>query len=389
MNLPVATDCEPEVLAACFVYEGWRSEALAALSVEDFHDLRHQAIFQAIIDTTTRGEIANAETVLATLGADGLQKAGGLDYFDWVDRQTPTSASAYISVVSSGAEKRRVMRALEVADTDLRVAGADVNEITSSLTRELETVQHVEWEELGSVAALLEESETYDWLIPGLLERGDRVVWTAGEGAGKSTLQMQIAVTASVGLHPFTRVPGRRLSVLYVDLENSRRQIRRGFQLVARGLSGVDMGYTPPRPAGIDIRTSRDFAWLDRYCAKAKPDLIVIGPLYKCFRPHGRESKADETAAEECAFALDRLRERYGCALSIEAHSPHGSNGDREGLRPYGASLWLRWPEFGFGMKKVSGENAVELVPWRGMRDATRAWPKTLYRGARWPWEAA
>lgn len=51
---------------------------------------------------------------------------------------------------------------------------------------------------------LAEPEPDYDWLIPDILERGDRVILTGGEGAGKSTLLRQIGVQCASGIHPFT-----------------------------------------------------------------------------------------------------------------------------------------------------------------------------------------
>ena len=46
-----------------------------------------------------------------------------------------------------------------------------------------------------------------DWVIPALLERGDRLIWTGFEGLGKSVITRQLAVCAAAGVHPFTGEP--------------------------------------------------------------------------------------------------------------------------------------------------------------------------------------
>ena len=70
----------------------------------------------------------------------------------------------------------------------------------------------------------------------------------------------------------------------------------------------------------------------------------------------------------------------YDLATLIEAHQPHGTNGGHRPDRPYGASLWLRWPEFGLAL--TSGGF---IHHWRGPRDE-RKWPGALRRGGHWPW---
>jgi hypothetical protein len=52
-------------------------------------------------------------------------------------------------------------------------------------------------------------------------------------------------------------------------------------------------------------------------------------------------------------------------------------------MRPYGASLWSRWPEFGIYLSPKG-----TLTHWRGQRDE-RAWPEALERSDPWPWAVA
>ncbi|MCL5460050.1 AAA family ATPase, partial [Loigolactobacillus coryniformis] len=68
----------------------------------------------------------------------------------------------------------------------------------------------------------------YDWLVPGFLERGDRLIVTAGEGGGKSTWLRQTALQVACGVHPWDPnviVPARNVAI--IDLENSQRQVSR------------------------------------------------------------------------------------------------------------------------------------------------------------------
>src|SRR5690606_18386294 len=44
-----------------------------------------------------------------------------------------------------------------------------------------------------TLGEILAEPEEYDWLVEGLLERGDRVLFTGTEGFGKSTLCRQVS----------------------------------------------------------------------------------------------------------------------------------------------------------------------------------------------------
>lgn len=218
----------------------------------------------------------------------------------------------------------------------------------------------------------------YDWLVPGLLERGDRVILTGPEGGGKSTLLRQFGLLAAAGIHPFTLESIEPIRVMYVDLENSRRQVRRKLRPLRLAVKDIDPAMIRIRVVtqGVDLLVRADEDFLEERISVNKPDLLIMGPLYKLIG----DDPVKEEPARKAASILDRLRNTYGFALFMEAHSPHGSGGLRRPERPYGASLWLRWPEFGIYLADDGTVNH-----WRGARDE-REWPRVLKRGGAWPW---
>ncbi len=234
-----------------------------------------------------------------------------------------------------------------------------------------------------------------DWVIPGLLERGDRLVITGSEGLGKSVLNRQLAVTAAAGVHPFTGRLAEPQRVLYVDAENGPAHLRRELRPLAlrartsAGQAADENLYLESRPEGLDLTRPEDEAWLVRRVAALQPALLLIGPLY---RLHAADPNKEEPA-RQVARVLDRCRAAANCALIAEAHAGHavGTSGDRN-MRPTGTSLWLRWPEFGYGMRPGKDydprSRMVDFLSWRGDR-AARSWPRALRAGGAWPWSEA
>lgn len=230
-----------------------------------------------------------------------------------------------------------------------------------------------------------------DWVIPGLIERGDRLILTGSEGLGKSVLFRQLAVCAAAGIHPFAHdtIPSQR--VLYVDVENGVGQLRRALRglSIQAGRLGADAGrnmFLECLPSGLDLTRPEDEAWLVSRVAALQPALLVIGPIY---RLHAKNPN-DEEPARCVTRVLDRCRAAANCALILEAHAGHGTGADgSRNVRPAGTSLWLRWPEFGYGLRAGKdydpAQRAVEFVPWRGDR-SERDWPKKLRSGGDWPW---
>jgi replicative DNA helicase len=248
------------------------------------------------------------------------------------------------------------------------------------------------------LSELLAGTDTYDWLVPGMLERGERIVLTGTEGLGKSYLCTQFAVCLAAGRHPFTGAQlgqGRQgLRVLVVDCENGLSQSRRRFRSVVARLGDDRAAWRENlrfevQPNGLNLLGS-DAGWLERKVAINTPDLLVIGPLYRLHYANMNE----EGPARELVRVLDTIRTRHGCALMSEAHPGHSEDGtgDRR-MRPAGSSLFLRWPEFGYGLRRAKGTegehpNLVDVVAWRGSREE-RNWPRQLKHGAFLPWEPA
>jgi len=246
------------------------------------------------------------------------------------------------------------------------------------------------WEFLGH------QDLPHEWVVPDLLERGDRLIWTGFEGLGKSMFVRQLAVTAAAGLHPFTFRPIDPQFVLLIDCENSSRQSRRRFRPLAEASIGANRRVPEGalrlihKPEGIDLTRDDDAAWLLERVTAHKPDLLIIGPFYRLHAANINE----ETAARRTVAVLDAARTQVDCALVVEAHAGHGGPGEsgkHRSVRPLGSSLLMRWPEFGYGIAPACEPDSagrvreVEVRPWRGDRDERR-WPSHLVWGTPWPW---
>lgn len=247
---------------------------------------------------------------------------------------------------------------------------------------------------------LSQPDDEFDWLVPGLLEKGDRIVVTGEEGFGKSELIAQIAVCLAAGLHPFLGDPiwdgEPAIRIAVIDCENSRGQIRRRYRrqvaAVAEarrslGLPEVDWRkhlFIDFRTDGMNLLKGSDAAYLERFVGATAPDLLVVGPLYKL---HNTDMNNEE-AARGLVSVLDGIRVRHHCALLTEAHAGHVKDGEGDRMmRPRGSALFMGWPEFGFGLRRNKQDaSRADLVPWRAQREQ-RDWPEALLRGGGWlPW---
>lgn len=233
-------------------------------------------------------------------------------------------------------------------------------------------------------------NEDYDWLIPGVLERQERVIIVAAEGVGKTMLARQVAICSAAGIQPFTRSKMKPIRTLTIDLENPARIIRRtSSKIMAQardfGRVGKVDAHLLIKPAGLDLLTSRDRILVEDIIDRIKPDLICIGPLYKAFiDPGGRTS---ESVAIEIARYLDTIRTTYNCALWMEHHAPLGNTVSGRDLRPFGSAVWSRWPEFGLALEPdptAMERYTYNVKNFRGERDV-RNWPTKMQRDEIFP----
>lgn len=212
---------------------------------------------------------------------------------------------------------------------------------------------------------LAEAESDYDWLIPDLFERGDRVVVAGRSATGKSEMLRQVAVCVAAGRHPFdvtTAITPAR--VLLVDIGARAEGLRAGVERVQGALPPVGDNLTVFNPDG-----SLESIWagLGERVSATQPDLICIDSIWDLST--GRDGWA-------ITSGLDRLRAICGSAMWLEHISDGGRPADR---------AWLYWPDFGF-LLNADGD-AVDFTPYRGSRDE-RSWPKRLTRGGVLPWSA-
>lgn len=273
-------------------------------------------------------------------------------------------------------------------DSKQKLAKSNLLIATATVSHVFDTGRLVQWNEFLAEST----EERYEWVIPGLLEKNERVIVVAAEGVGKTMLARQVALLSAAGVHPFSYQRMPKVRTLTVDLENPERIIRRTSRIIAHkamahaGVRDID-AYLLTKPSGMDLIKATDRAVLEQALDEIKPQLLVIGPLYKAFLdPGGRTS---ESIALEVAKYLDTVRTVYGCAMWIEHHAPLGTSSTSRDLRPFGSAVWSRWPEFGISLQPdptAIGEYAYDVKHFRGARDE-RHWPTKMKRGGRFPFE--
>jgi replicative DNA helicase len=380
----------------------------AFLAVPDraYYLPKHQVLASVIRDMVARRQPVDEITVLSALADSGLiGKVGGAPYLHTlVSRPYQVmNAEFYAERIRELFGRRQLWevmtREIQMLDADWesgelsRPIDASVGIIRSACDELIQYSAGAAVEPPMTLHEFLSGRATFNWLVPGLLERGDRLILTGEEGFGKTELMGQIALCIAGSVHPFSGevLDDTELRVLVIDCENGVDQSRRRYRRIAGAVDSTRAMYAAPsldwskrlrvefRPSGLDLLKPHDAAYLEGVVAACSPDVLVLGPLYKLHTTNINDGEA----ARRMLDVLDRMRERHRLALLTEAHASKAedSSGKRR-MAPEGSSLFMRWPEFGFGLRRDKDDpKAARVVSWRGQREE-RDWPDILMRSS-------
>lgn len=396
LTQPHNNDYERLILGTTMLYPAVITELRdEGITGSTFYSPAHEQIWAAVLTLNVTGRPTDATTVADELTRrNTLTQAGGPAYLHELVTTvtTPSSAIYYTErLLQLQAQRRDATLATKLLQAS-QSADENSHNLALRLLREhLEDDQHLTanrralpGQDVDTFLGAGADDDHYDWLVPGMLERQDRLILTAGEGHGKSTLLRQWATQVAAGVHPFTGEPCTPHKVLYLDLENSERQTRRKMRQL-RLAAGRDLDPSnlviACKVEGLNLSTPDDQAWLAALIAHHTPDLLITGPIYKL--ANGDPIK--EVESKPAAVAIDALRAQHDLAVILEAHTAKAANGNpkHRPKEPYGWSGWLRWPEFGLHLSEDG-----DLTHWRGMREE-REFPQALQKGGKWPWTSA
>jgi len=317
---------------------------------------------------------------------DALDNPSALDdaYRTWVDdiisastrRSVETAVKRVVGCIQSGSSSDSIVKCWEDAGKGIRsvVTAAD---------------PAPDFDDFMSI------EESYNWMIPKLLEWRDRIVISGPEGQGKSTLTRQWAVMCAAGISWFNH--GQRfdpLRTLIIDRENSPNQVRRGLRRIGDtadrlvGKAWHSNLMIDASPSAVNILEAGDRRLIESKIVANRPDFVVFAPMYKLFQDS--DGRNQEQNAQTFVKIIDDWREKYGISVLMEGHAPHGDPGSRE-YRITGSSVFRRWSEIGRGLTPSDRPNYFEFKKFRGDRNGEEIYvPKFLFwnpdRDGGWPW---
>jgi uncharacterized protein YoaH (UPF0181 family) len=183
--------------------------------------------------------------------------------------------------------------------------------------------------------------------------RGSQLLLCAPTGIGKSSLNMQIAISFALGLPFFGIKPSGKLKVLIIQAENDDGDMAEFRDGIFRG-----MGLTKEQQAEAcqriqvvyeTVRTGGDFvALVAEVAAKHKPDLIIVDPLFSYLGDSVNEQKAVSTFLRN---GLNPILQEHDCGLILVHHTNKPPKGTEK----------LNWQGSDFA---YLGSGTSELANW-------------------------
>lgn len=161
------------------------------------------------------------------------------------------------------------------------------------------------------------EVEGIDYLIPGLLPRGESALCVALPKVGKTLLSIDAAFAVATGEADFLGEKVQQGKVLLISVDESPQSTR--FKLLKRGFRASDAD-------NLKIMTDWDVSQmgiLEETLDNYRPDLVIIDSLKRI--TVGREVSENSAEFADIIYRLKELTGRYGAASILIHHANKNS----------------------------------------------------------------
>jgi len=200
---------ERATLGGCLMKREIALDVAEILRPRDFYQLKHEVVFESILDLIANGHPVDVVSVVDHLLRRGeLSRAGGADYVHGLTSAVAVAAQApyHASIVRDRAVRRRVLET--VAVTAQKAATADVHELIEGAREGLDSALGVERQPLVFVGDLIDQIvddaerprrvypspwQSLDDILGGGFRPGALYTIAARPGIGKSAIALQIA----------------------------------------------------------------------------------------------------------------------------------------------------------------------------------------------------
>lgn len=212
---------------------------------------------------------------------------------------------------------------------------------------------------------LSKESPPYNWLLEGIICRGDIVILQGEPNVGKSFFTMGLTAAMAEGWDKFLNhtlhvSPGK---VLYVDEENPEDVVRTRLQLLGLNKDNPNVRYLYRQGVRLDDHPEK----LIEEALAFGPDLIVLDSLT---RLHTSNENAAGEMAKLFNDGINPLARETGAAV-IFLHHTNKSESNSSYSKARGSTDITASPDTGLELRKLDHDGAVNLINFKSRRGKT------------------
>lgn len=294
---PYDEQAEAGALGCILLANGTAGELLDKLTPDDFYDVRHQILFDALRQQQHDAQPIDAATVAIRLREKGLlENAGGLEYVATLPDKTPSAANFdfYLQTLQDRATRRALLRdAAELTGLaeNLALPRATLANAAQRMAEAYAAGRAKAKLTLRRPGEFLEMTfDDSDRLLGDRLwAKGQSVVIAAPGGTGKSRLLLQWAA-AMISRREFIgfTTGGADLKWLILQTENSNRRMQADLRHVRAWLGNAWADFEArvtihaienDADAFVSLDNPENIANIAAAIAETKPDVVAIDPL--------------------------------------------------------------------------------------------------------------
>lgn len=348
-----------ECLAVCADKLRFRSEA--------FYDLRHQTIYNEMVEMNSRRQSIDVITLQQSLkDRQLLEQIGGIVYLSSLPGVVPSSAniSYYLDIVFEKWLLRRMIRTCTDAVGRIYDFEGDAYQLVSDTRNDFARLitQQSNTQQRWSVSDLIRYDPAndpnaiigiHDGVTTRYLCKGSGA-WIIGQsGLGKSSLGIQQGFTWALGRPFFGVSPVKPLRVLIVQNENDQGDCSEATQGVCAAIckDDDDMAAVEERVRIIRCRgkTGKEFCfWLEQEVFEWKADLVYVDPML-------RYAGIDVSRQDQCTRFLNDQLDPVLASTNVVLIGAHHTG------KPKSARETAGWTIYDHA---YSGIGSSELVNW-------------------------
>lgn len=334
---------------------------------EVFYDLRHQLIYNTLLEMHRAGEGIDLITLQQRLKNVGhLDEIGGLAYLSSLPDTVPSAANLtyYLDIVLEKYGLRRILHTCGAVSLGVYKA-TDFKAFIASVERDFARAidplggdampKPVDAAEF--VAAPIAEPPQ---VVHGVLHQGSKLVLGGSSKSFKTWSLLDLGLSVAHG-SPWLQFQTTRTRVLFVNLEVQPWTIQHRLSAVASAKE-IDI-----QPGAISILNLRGHAaTYGKLLPQIKPvlksgfGLCIIDPVYKCYGGDLDENSAGDVAG--LLNALESLAVSSGAAVAFGAHFSKGNQAAKESIdRVSGSGVFARDPDTLLTLTRHETENAFTV----------------------------